>query len=157
VTARRSDQLSGSMCSIARSLDVLGDRWTLLIIREAFYGVTRFADFRAVLGIAPDVLTERLHRLVDAGVLERRPYREQGSRPRHDYHLTAAGRELRVVLGALQQWGDAYRPAPAGPPVVRRTAANGSEVRVAFVDDADRVVPVEDVRFVRTAASRARS
>jgi hypothetical protein len=65
--------------------------------------------------------------------------------------LTAAGRELRVVLGALQQWGDAYRPAPGGPPVVRRTDANGSEVRVAFVDDADRVVPVEDVRFVRTA------
>ena len=156
MTARRSDQRGGSMCSIARSLDVLGDRWTLLIIREAFYGVTRFADFRAVLGIAPDVLTERLHRLVSAGVLERRPYQEQGSRPRHDYHLTAAGRELRVVLGALQQWGDAYRPAPDGPAVVRRTATNGSEVRVAFVDDTDRVVAAEDVRFVRTAAARPR-
>ena len=91
---QRADGQRGLTCSIARSLVVLGERWSLLIVREAFSGVTRFADFRAALGVAPDVLTERLRTLVETGVLERRPYREPGCRPRHDYHLTPAGRDL---------------------------------------------------------------
>ncbi|HEX4361786.1 MAG TPA: helix-turn-helix domain-containing protein [Pseudonocardia sp.] len=149
---QRADGQRGLTCSIARSLEVLGERWSLLIVREAFSGVTRFADFRAALGVAPDVLTERLRTLVEAGVLERRPYREPGSRPRHDYHLTPAGRDLRLVLAALQQWGDEHCPSPGGPTVVRRTGDGGRAVRVAFVDDADEVVPPERVRFERTAA-----
>ena len=151
MTAKATDETRGPLCSIARSLEVLGERWTLLIIREAFNGVTRFADFRAGLGVAPDVLTERLHTLVDAGVLERRPYQEQGSRSRHDYHLTAAGRGLCLVLGALQQWGDEHRPSGLGPTVLRRTAGGNRPVRVAYVDDQDNVVQIEDVRLVRTA------
>jgi DNA-binding HxlR family transcriptional regulator len=140
-----------SPCSIARSLAVLGEKWTFLVIREALSGVTRFADFRATLGIAPDVLTARLGTLVEAGVLEKVPYQEPGARQRFAYHLTDAGRELQVVLGALQQWGDAHRPYPAGPTLVRRSSG-GRPLSVAFVDDDDRAVPLDDVRFVRTAA-----
>lgn len=138
-------------CSIARSLEVLGERWTFLVVRDALAGTTRFADFRANLGVAPDVLTNRLNTLVAAGVLERRPYQEEGKRLRHDYHLTAAGAELQLVLGALQQWGDAHRPYPPGPTMIRRTAADDRPVRVGFVDDRGQEVALEDVRFVRTA------
>ena len=140
-----------STCSIARSLAVLGEKWSILVIRDAFAGVTRFADFRASLGIAPDILTARLGTLVEAGVLEKVPYQEPGSRQRYEYHLTAAGRELLVVLGALQQWGDTHRPNETGPTMVRRSSA-GRPLTVAFVDDRDRVVPAADVRFERTAA-----
>jgi DNA-binding HxlR family transcriptional regulator len=138
-------------CSIARSLEVLGERWTFLILREALSGTTRFADFRAALGVAPDVLSDRLGTLVTAGVLEKRPYREPGARMRDSYHLTAAGEELRIVLAALQQWGDEHRPYELGPTVLRRTA-DGRPVHVAFVDDTGREVPLEEIRFVRTAA-----
>src|ERR1700742_508537 len=102
-------------CSIARSLDILGERWTFLILREAVSGVTRFADFGKTLGVAPDVLTDRLTTLVQAGVMTKEPYQEPGRRQRYEYRLTEAGRELQVILGALQQWGDAHCPNPAGP------------------------------------------
>ena len=138
-------------CSIARSLEVLGERWTFLVIREAFAGTTRFADFRATLGVAPDILTNRLNTLVEGGVLARDPYQEEGKRTRHEYHLTRAGRELAVVLGALQQWGDEHRPYSAGPTVVRRSA-DDRPLHVAFVDDAGQEVRLDDVRFVRTAS-----
>jgi DNA-binding HxlR family transcriptional regulator len=137
-------------CSIARSLGVLGERWTFLILREALSGTTRFADFRTALGVAPDVLSDRLATLVAAGVLEKRPYREPGARARDSYHLTEAGRELQIVLGALQQWGDEHRPYEPGPTVVRRSAA-GRPLHVAFVDDDGNEVPLEEVRFVRTS------
>jgi DNA-binding HxlR family transcriptional regulator len=137
-------------CSIARSLEVLGERWTFLILREALSGTTRFADFRAALGVAPDVLSDRLATLVAGGVLEKRPYREPGARARDSYHLTPAGRELQIVLGALQQWGDEHRPYEPGPTVARRSA-DGRRLRVAFVDDEGAEVPLEEVRFRRTS------
>jgi DNA-binding HxlR family transcriptional regulator len=139
-------------CSIARALEVTGERWTFLIVREALAGVTRFAEFRDRLKVAPDVLSDRLATLVDAGVMEKRPYREPGSRARFSYHLTEAGRELRVVLGALQQWGDAHRPREKGATIIRRTADGDRPVSVAFVDDTGAVVPLERVEFRRTAA-----
>ena len=91
-----------SSCSIARSLGVLGERWTFLILRDAFLGKTRFAEFRESLGVAPDVLSDRLATLVSHGVMEREPYQEPGARSRSGYRLTPAGRELHVVLSALQ-------------------------------------------------------
>jgi DNA-binding HxlR family transcriptional regulator len=139
------------MCSIARSLEVLGERWTFLILREAFSGTTRFADFRCELGVAPDVLSNRLATLVDAGVLEKRPYRDPGARVRDSYHLTPAGRDLQVMLAALQQWGDEHRPYELGPTVVRRTMDGDRPVHVGFIDDTGREVPLEGVAFVRTA------
>jgi DNA-binding HxlR family transcriptional regulator len=138
-------------CSIARTLEWLGERWTFLVVREALSGTTRFADFRAALGVAPDVLTNRLTTLVEVGVLERRPYQEEGRRTRHEYHVTAAGLDLRVVLGALQQWGDEHRPYSRGPTVLRRSV-DDRPLRVGFVDDDGREVPADDARFVRTAA-----
>jgi DNA-binding HxlR family transcriptional regulator len=138
-------------CSIARSLEVLGERWTFLVIREAISGTTRFADFRAALGVAPDILTNRLNTLVESGVLERRPYQEEGRRTRHEYHMTPAGKELIVVLGALQQWGDEHRPYSEGPTVLRR-ATDGRPLHVAFVDGDGHAVPLSEVRFVRTAS-----
>ncbi|MCK9932879.1 helix-turn-helix transcriptional regulator [Frankia sp. Mgl5] len=135
----------GARCSIARSLEVLGERWTLLVVREAFRGRTRFAEFRDALGIATDVLTVRLRTLVEAGVLERQAYREPGSRERYSYHLTPAGHDLRLVLGSLQQWGDTHRPSGHGPATVYRSAVGGEPVRVAFVDGAGAEIDVRDV------------
>jgi DNA-binding HxlR family transcriptional regulator len=144
--------MADSPCSIARSLGVLGGRWTFLILREALSGVTRFADFRSALGIAPDVLTERLGTLVDYGVMTRKPYQESGQRARQEYALTPAGRELLVVLGALQQWGDAHLPWPEGPSILRRVRDSERPVHVGYVDETGREVALEDVQFARTAA-----
>jgi DNA-binding HxlR family transcriptional regulator len=138
-------------CSIARSLTVLGERWTFLILREALSGATRFAQFRDALGVAPDVLTDRLSTLVATGVLTREPYQEPGRRSRFAYHLTPAGRELSVVLGSLQQWGDAHLPPPGGPTVVRRARDTGRPLHVGYIDDRGREVDTGDVVFVRTA------
>jgi DNA-binding HxlR family transcriptional regulator len=103
------------VCSIARSLEVIGDRWTLLIVRDALRGVRRFEDFRARLGIAHNVLSDRLNRLTEAGVLGRRQYQ---SRPdRHEYELTRQGRDLWPVVMSLLLWGDRYL-APDGPPLL---------------------------------------
>jgi DNA-binding HxlR family transcriptional regulator len=139
-------------CSIERSLGVLGERWTFLILREALWGATRFRDFHAALGISTDLLSDRLATLVDAGVLEKRPYREPGERARHSYHVTEAGHELVVALGALQQWGDAHRPRAAGPSVARRSRSTGEPLAVAFVDGSGRAVALDDVEFVHTGA-----
>jgi DNA-binding HxlR family transcriptional regulator len=141
-----------SSCAIARSLGVLGERWTFLILREVTLGVTRFAQFRDSLGIAPDVLTERLATLVEYGVLERVAYREPGSRSRSAYVLTPAGRQLAVVLAALQQWGDEHLPWPEGPSMLRRVRDSDRPVHVGFVDDRGREVPAEDVAMIRTDA-----
>jgi DNA-binding HxlR family transcriptional regulator len=141
-----------SSCAIARSLGVLGERWTFLILREATLGVTRFAQFRDSLGIAPDVLTERLATLVEYGVLERAAYQEPGSRSRSAYVLTPAGRQLAVVLAALQQWGDEHLPWPEGPSMLRRVRDSDRPVHVGFVDDRGREVPAEDVAMIRTDA-----
>jgi DNA-binding HxlR family transcriptional regulator len=141
-----------SSCSIARTLGVLGERWTFLILRDAFSGLSRFAQFRDSLGIAPDVLADRLATLVNYGVMERVAYQDPGSRAREAYVLTPAGRELGVVLAALQQWGDDHLPWPEGPSILRRIGDTGSPVRVGYLDDDGREVPAADVVMVRTSA-----
>jgi DNA-binding HxlR family transcriptional regulator len=141
-------------CSVARSLGVLGERWTFLIVREALFGATRFAEFRERLGVAPDVLSARLATLVEGGVMEKVPYREPGSRVREAYELTPAGRELSVVLGALQGWGDRHLPRPEGPSVLRRSREDGRPVRVAFVDEDGCEVPPEAVELIPNPALR---
>jgi DNA-binding HxlR family transcriptional regulator len=108
-------------CAIERCLLCLGERWTFLIVREAFFGATRFAEWRERLGIAPDVLTDRLAT-----------------------HLTEAGRDLDVVLGAMQQWGDRHRPHPQGPSI-RRHTRDDRDVSVGWVDDRGRRVPDDKV------------
>ncbi len=139
-------------CSIARSLGLLGERWTFLILREALLGQTRFAGFRDRLGIAPDVLSDRLGTLVEHGVVERVPYQDPGARSRAAYVLTPAGRELGVVLAALQQWGDEHLPWSAGPSMLRRVADTDRPVHVGYVDDHGREVPAAQVAMVPTDA-----
>jgi DNA-binding HxlR family transcriptional regulator len=104
-------------CSVAAALSVVGDKWTLLVMREAFYGLRRYDDMLATLGCARNILSDRLHKLVEHGLLQRAPYREEGRRERSEYHLTPMGMELFPVLIALMQWGDRWI-APAGEPAV---------------------------------------
>src|SRR6266540_1556843 len=105
----------GQVCSIARTLELVGDRWTLLVIRDAFRGTHRFDDFLSSLGIARNVLAERLARLCDEGILERRPYQQRPER--FEYHLTAKGTDLWPVIMSLLLWGDRYL-SQAGPPLL---------------------------------------
>ena len=102
------------VCSIARALEVVGERWTMLIVRDAVLGKTRFEEFQESLGIASNVLTNRLKLLCDEGVLERVPDPERPGRPR--YVLADKGRELGPALIVLMQWGDRHYPTPNGPP-----------------------------------------
>jgi DNA-binding HxlR family transcriptional regulator len=101
-------------CSVAQCLEVVGEWWSMLIVRDAFLGVTRFDDFRERLGISRNILNQRLSHLVEAGVLAKVPYSEHP--PRYDYRLTDKGRDLWPVLTAMRQWGDRYE-APHGPPI----------------------------------------
>jgi DNA-binding HxlR family transcriptional regulator len=102
-------------CSIARTVDLAGEWWTPLILRDVYLGLTRFDDIQANLGISRKVLTGRLDRLVEGGVLERRPY--QTHPPRHDYVLTAKGLDLVRAFFALMAWGDRWTAGEAGPPM----------------------------------------
>jgi DNA-binding HxlR family transcriptional regulator len=106
--------LSELNCSIAKTLDVVGEWWTLLIVRDALRGTRRFDDFQESLGLARSVLTTRLRKLTEAGVLERQRYCEHP--PRYEYQLTDKGRALFPVIVALMQWGDAWEQGAAGPP-----------------------------------------
>jgi DNA-binding HxlR family transcriptional regulator len=101
-------------CSVAQCLEVVGEWWSMLIVRDAFMGITRFDDFQERLGISRNVLNHRLNHLVDEGVLERVGYSDHP--PRFDYKLTAKGRDLWPVLTAMRQWGDRWE-APDGPPI----------------------------------------
>jgi DNA-binding HxlR family transcriptional regulator len=112
-------------CSVAQCLEVVGEWWSLLIIRDAFFGVTRFDDFQARLGISRNILTQRLNRLVEGGILRREPYSDHP--PRSEYRLTAKGRDLWLVVTAMRQWGDRWA-APAGPPMEIKHKACGRVV-----------------------------
>jgi DNA-binding HxlR family transcriptional regulator len=102
-------------CSIARAVDVVGDGWTLLLVREAGLGIRRFEHFQRHLGIGRNILTQRLQHLVDEGVFERVPYQEHP--PRHEYRLTRKGHDLWPVLAALMAWGDRWEGDGKGKPV----------------------------------------
>jgi len=105
----------GQACSLAKSLEVIGERWSLLIVRDVLNGNRRFSGIQASLGIARNVLSARLQRLVDENILERRAYQE--SPPRHEYFLTEKGLDLWPALIALMHWGDRYSAGPEGPPL----------------------------------------
>lgn len=115
-------------CSVARTAALIGDAWTVLVLRDLSNGVRRFDDLAAHLGIARNVLTRRLSGLVEGGLVVKTPYREPGRRERHEYRLTPAGRDLRIVLNALKDWGDEHLAGEAGPPNVTRHEGCGAEV-----------------------------
>jgi DNA-binding HxlR family transcriptional regulator len=118
-------------CPIARSLERVGEWWSILILRDAFKGVSRFDQFQKSLGIAPNMLTRRLNTLVDSGLLERRLYSEKP--PRHEYVLTDRGRDFRPVLWALMAWGNKHFP-PEGETVAVVDAATGEQADPVLVD-----------------------
>ena len=121
------------VCSIARSLEIVGERWTLLILRDAVLGLERFEEFQAKLGIASNVLTNRLKRLCDEGVLERVPDPQRPGRPK--YILTDKGRELARALIVLMKWGDRHYPTPNGPPRLTLHTGCGGNIGPDFLCD----------------------
>ena len=134
----------GQNCSIARALEVVGERWTLLIVRDVFLGLRRFDEFQESLGIARNVLADRLNRLVEEGILERARYSERPER--HEYRLTAKGRELNIALTALRQWGDTYLSEK--PPRLLRRKTDRKPVVAALVPKGTPVLRAEEVETV---------
>ncbi|MAC77981.1 MAG: transcriptional regulator [Rhodobacteraceae bacterium] len=143
--------LRSESCPVARGLSVIGDRWTLLILRECFFGIRRFDDFQQRLGITRHVLAERLRHLEDTGVLRREVYQD---RPlRHEYRLTEAGLALNAVLVTLIDWADRYAPDDTGSSVTLVASDTGAAVQPLLIDAATgqpitartvRAVPRED-------------
>jgi len=134
----------GQVCSIARALEIVGQRWTLLIIRDLGLGVHRFDELLESLGVASNVLTDRLNRLVAEGVVERRRYSERPAR--FEYYLTKKGRELGVALLALMQWGD--RHVSPKPPRIARRRSDRSPVSVRLIAKDGSVVLPDDLELV---------
>jgi DNA-binding HxlR family transcriptional regulator len=131
------------VCSVARTLEVVGERWTILIVRDALLGTSRFDGFLASLGIARNVLTDRLNGLVDNGILDRVAYQR---RPlRHEYRLTPKGRGLFPVIVTLMEWGDRYLAGEAGPPRVTEHQGCGGHVVAQLVcQECARPVPIDE-------------
>lgn len=137
-------QYDGQNCSIARALEIVGERWTLLIIRDAFLGLSRFDEFQESLGVSRNVLTDRLNRLVQEGVFEAVPY---GDRPdRFDYQLTAKGLDLHIALVGLRQWGDKY--LCKRPPTIARRKRDHKRLVGALVPNDIPTVPIGEAEFV---------
>jgi DNA-binding HxlR family transcriptional regulator len=134
----------GQNCSIARALEIVGERWTLLIVRDCFLGLRRFEEFQQSLGIARNVLTERLNRLVEEGILERVRYSERPER--YEYRLTAKGRDLQIALAGLRQWGDTY--ISDKPPRITRRKSDKKPVVAALVPAGADVVRPDEVESV---------
>jgi DNA-binding HxlR family transcriptional regulator len=138
---------------MARALEVVSSRSALLILREAFYGTTRFDEFAERVGISEPVAATRLRELVDEGLLQREPYREPGQRTRMAYQLTEKGAELLPVLVSLMQWGDRWL-APDGPPVMLRHRDCGETVRAELRCGAGHQVCADDLELA-TGPGRA--
>ena len=148
--------LSKEDCSLSRTLAVIGDRWTLLILRDAFLRVRRFEDFEASLKIARRVLSERLALLVDEGVLKKVPYRDKPVR--FEYRLTDKGLDLYPAILHLVHWGDKHAPTKAGPPVLHTHLACGHDFRaVLSCSECGAAAGARDVAARSTRAGPSRS
>jgi DNA-binding HxlR family transcriptional regulator len=136
-------------CSIKRALDVLGEKWTLLVLREAFYGVRRFDDFARALKCGRGVLSARLKTLTQAGILRRVDYREGDQRARAEYHLDEKGIDLFTTMLALSQWGDRWMPPLDGPVATVAERGSGRAVRAVLTRDPKaKSLSMREVRIV---------
>jgi DNA-binding HxlR family transcriptional regulator len=145
-----------SNCSIARTLEIVGEKWTLLILREVWYGSSRFGDFERVLGCPRNLLAERLRMLVDQGILSIETYKEPGSRSRPKYVITPMGMDLVPAVMGLMQWGDRYRADPEGPPVYARHRGCGAHVEVQIRCDRGHHVQAPDIESIPGPSFRLR-
>jgi DNA-binding HxlR family transcriptional regulator len=137
---------------MARAMEVVGDRWSILILREAYYGVKRFDEFEYYIGIAPNILSTRLKKLIDAGVMTRVPLPEHAGR--YEYVLTEKGRDFFPAYLALKKWGDDWLAEPAGPQVVFRERAAGRPIEYpALRTNGGKPLRLEDVEIVAGAGA----
>jgi len=150
--------VGATKCSVARSLAVIGDRWTMLVVRNAFLGVKRFDEFQSIMGVTRHVLADRLNRLVEASVLKKVPYQERPTR--FEYRLTEQGRDLYPVLLSLTAWGDKWLDEGRGPPLEyhHRTCGKKTSAVVACSEcgeplDARDVIPMAGPGLGTTSGS----
>jgi DNA-binding HxlR family transcriptional regulator len=138
---RDRDCYDAENCSVKRTLDIVGEKWTLLVMREAFYGARRFEQFQSRIGCARNLLSERLRTLVEAGLLRRVPYQKAGQRERSEYRLTDKGLDLMTAVVALMQWGDRWASDPDGPPVtiVHRSCGHEAEAVLLCTHDNEKL------------------
>ncbi|HEX6872347.1 MAG TPA: helix-turn-helix domain-containing protein [Micromonosporaceae bacterium] len=136
---------SADNCTVGRTMAILGEKWTVHLLREVFLGIRRFEDLRVRTAIPRQVLTNRLAMLVEQGLLRRVPYQQPGARIRDEYRLTEAGLDLYPVLIALRDWGDRYLADPDGGPLVTTHRGCGEPVRAELRCVAGHLVPVRDV------------
>ncbi|MFG2038085.1 winged helix-turn-helix transcriptional regulator [Dactylosporangium sp. NPDC048998] len=129
----RALEWSVDNCTIGRAMAILGERWTIVVLREVFNGIFRFDDMRVRTGIPRQVLTNRLGVLVDNGILRRVPYREPGSRGRDEYRLTEKGFDLYPMIVAVREWGDRYLADPGGPPLETVHRGCGAHVHATLI------------------------
>lgn len=123
---QRRSRIANKECSVARAMEVVGDRWSILLLREAYYGVKRFDEFQYYVGVAPNILSTRLKKFVEAGLMTRVPLPEHGGR--YEYVLTEKGRGFFPAYLALKKWGDDWLAEPAGPQVVFRDRESGRPI-----------------------------
>jgi DNA-binding HxlR family transcriptional regulator len=148
------DRYSAENCSVKRTLDVVGEKWTLLVLREAFYGARRFEQLHARIGCARNLLSDRLATLVAAGLMQRVAYRDTGQRERHEYRLTEKGLDLFTAIVALMQWGDRWEADHDGPPVEILHRDCGHRVEAVLRCSHDHIVTARDTEPVPGPGAR---
>jgi DNA-binding HxlR family transcriptional regulator len=151
----RRSPVAARHCNLARSFELIGDRWTLLILRSALYGVRRFDDLQADLDIPRSVLSNRLAGLVETGIMERKEYRETGQRTRIEYPLTKMGKALGLPFIAMTAWGDKWLGRGSSP-FTLRSKSTGQKLSIALVDERGRLAKGSDIEVaIDAGASRA--
>ncbi|MGB3304143.1 winged helix-turn-helix transcriptional regulator [Gordonia sp. (in: high G+C Gram-positive bacteria)] len=143
-------------CSVQRTLDVIGDRWSALVLREIFNGVRRFDQIKEHTGISDSVLSDRLRKLQANGVVAAREYQDPGARKRKEYRLTEAGLDLQPVMISMLRWGDKYRADPTGPSLLATHRDCGAPVHAAIICDDGHPVAQRDVRAEPGPGARRR-
>jgi DNA-binding HxlR family transcriptional regulator len=143
----RRSPVPREQCNLWKAFGLIGDRWSLVILRSALYGVRRFDDFQVELEIPRSVLSHRLAALVEIGIMERREYREEGQRARIEYPLTEMGRQLSLPFMAMTEWSDRWIGNGSGP-LTLRSKASGEKLSVALVDEHGRPARRDDVEMV---------
>jgi DNA-binding HxlR family transcriptional regulator len=149
----RRSPVPPDQCNLWKAFGLIGDRWTLVILRSALYGVRRFDDFQTELEIPRSVLSHRLAGLVELGIMERREYREDGQRTRIEYPLTDMGRALGLPFMAMTEWSDHWIGKGTSP-LTLRSKTTGQRLRVAMVDEAGKPARTDDVEQVITLPAR---